>query len=87
MSNDSRVEDLDLAIPDMDSTTAESQVAALLRDIPGIVHVRLSQRGAFVRYRPVTIDHERICSLIRQGGFRASTFQDSETGDTGVSSQ
>jgi hypothetical protein len=87
MTDDSAIEEVDLAIPDMDSATTESQVSALLRDVPGIVHVRLMERGAFIRYRPRAIDHERICALIRQGGFRASTFQDSATGDTGVSSQ
>ena len=87
MADDSKVEEVDFAIPDMDSITAEAQVAGLLQDVPGIVHARLSGRGAFIRYRPDIIDHERICALIRQGGFRASTFQDSATGDTGVSSQ
>ena len=87
MADDSLVEEVDLAIPDMDTITAEAQVAGLLQDVPGIVHARLSGRGAFIRYRPSVIDHQTICALIRQGGFRASTFQDSATGETGVSSQ
>jgi len=87
MNTDLPSEELDLAIPDMDSPGASNQVAALLKDIPGILQIRLVKRGAFIRYQPSVIDHARICALIRQAGFRASTFQDSETGDTGVSSQ
>jgi hypothetical protein len=87
MSTPLPVEELDLAIPDMDSEVAETQVAKLLKDTPGIVQVRLMERGAFVRYRQGVIDHKQICTLIRNAGFRASTFQDSESGETGVSSQ
>ena len=84
---DDAVEELDLAIPDMDSPGAETQVAAVLKDIPGVVEVRLIERGAFIRYRAATITHNEICRLIRQAGFRASTFQDSASGETGMSSQ
>ena len=87
MKNETTIEELDLAIPDMDSPGAETQVAALLKDVPGMVEVRLIERGAFIRYRGGAISHEEICALIRRGGFRASTFQDSESGETGVSSQ
>ena len=87
MNNTSTIEELDLAIPDMDSTSAEVQVAALLRDVPGIVEARMMERGAFIRYRGGVISHEQICELIRRGGFRASTFQDSASGKTGLSSQ
>jgi hypothetical protein len=87
MSNESNLADLDLAIPDMDSTAAQSQVATLLKDIPGIAEVRTIERGAFIRYRAAAISHEQICALLQRAGFRASTFQDSESGKTGQSSQ
>lgn len=80
-------EELDLAIPDMDSETAEVAVKASLENLPGIVTVRLVQRGAFVRYNPSGINKDQICTAIRQAGYRASTFQDSKTGHTGLSSQ
>jgi hypothetical protein len=87
MSHDTATEELDLAIPDMEGAAAQAQVSDLLRDVPGIVEMRVIERGAFVRYRPSAIDHNQICALIRKAGFRASTFQDSASGKTGISSQ
>lgn len=83
----SPTEELDLMIPDMDTEGAERQVKEVLERLPGIRFVRLVQRGALVRYNPVGIGPEEITTAIRQSGFRASTFQDSKTGRTGVSSQ
>lgn len=80
-------EELDLAIPDMDTDGAEERVKVALEKIPGIQSVRLLQRGAFIRYNPIGITKEEITTLIRRAGFRASTFQDSKSGETGVSSQ
>ncbi|MDB6148675.1 MAG: hypothetical protein JWQ44_123 [Chthoniobacter sp.] len=71
----------------MDTDTAEERVKVALEKIPGIQAVRLVQRGAFIRYNPIGITKEEICTLIRRAGYRASTFQDSKSGDTGVSSQ
>lgn len=79
--------ELDLAIPDMDNAAAEARVAAALQNLPGVQHVRLVERGAFIRYNPRGISHTELCTAIRRAGFRASTFQDSESGETGVSSQ
>jgi hypothetical protein len=87
MSQPQPLEELDLAIPDMDNPTAEERVAELLRDLPGVQFVRLIERGAFIRYNPVGIKHEQICTTLQNAGFRASTFQDSESGKTGRSSQ
>ncbi|MDB6155202.1 MAG: hypothetical protein JWL90_3655 [Chthoniobacteraceae bacterium] len=81
------LDELDLMIPDMDSESAEAQVKGILEKLPGIQGVRLVQRGAFIRYDAQTMNHEQICAMIRQAGFRASTFQDSKTGKTGISSQ
>jgi hypothetical protein len=80
-------EELDLAIPDMDSDGAEEQVKGILERLPGIQTVRLVGRGAFIKYNPVGINADEICTAIRQSGFRASLFQDSKSGATGVSSQ
>ena len=78
--------ELDLAIPDMDSENAERQVQDLLQGVPGIEAVRLMERGAWLRHRPETISADQICAVIRNAGFRPSVFQDS-TGRTGRSSQ
>ena len=86
-SSSAPAEELDLAIPDMDSATAEFQVKAILESLPGIHFVRLLERGAFIRYNPLDTDKDTICVAIRRSSFRASTFQDSKTGATGLSSQ
>jgi copper chaperone CopZ len=80
-------EELDLSIPDMDSATAEKAVKASLEQLPGIISVRLLERGAFARYNPNTINKDQICMAVRQAGYRPSIFQDSKTGQTGISSQ
>lgn len=80
------VNELDLAIPDMDSESAELAVKAVLEGIDGIESVRLMERGAWVRHRPDSITADQICAAIRHAGFRPSVFQDS-TGRTGQSSQ
>ena len=80
-------EELDLAIPDMDSKKAELDVKASLENLPGMIAVRLLERGAFARYDPSLINKEQICGAIRQAGYRPSIFQDSKSGKTGLSSQ
>ena len=80
-------EELDLAIPDMDSKQAELEVKASLEQLPGIIAVRLVERGAFARYNPNVINKDQICFAVRQAGYRASIFQDSKSGQTGISSQ
>ena len=80
-------EELDLAIPDMDSAKAESDVKASLEQLPGMITVRLIERGAFARYNPNVITKDQICIAVRQAGYRASIFQDSKSGKTGRSSQ
>jgi hypothetical protein len=80
-------EELDLAIPDMDSAKAESDVKASLEQLPGMITARLIERGAFARYNPNVITKDQICIAVRQAGYRASIFQDSKSGKTGRSSQ
>ena len=80
-------EELDLAIPDMDTEHAELAVKKSLEQLPGIITVRLMERGAFARYNPNVINQDQICIAVRQAGYRASIYQDSKTGRTGLSSQ
>ena len=80
-------EELDLTIPDMDSGQAEEDVKASLERLRGLVSMRLVERGAFVRYNPNVITKDEICIAVRQAGYRASVYQDSKTGQTGLSSQ
>lgn len=86
-SNSAPAEELDLMIPDMDSAETETSVQSVLQRLPAIQAVRIIQRGAWIRYNPLGISPDEICTAIRQSGFRASIFQDSKTGRTGVSSQ
>jgi hypothetical protein len=75
-------EEVDFSIPNMHSRDEEARAGRILRELPGVTGVRLVQRGAWVSYHPQSISHHRICDALRNGGFRASTFQDSATGET-----
>lgn len=86
MNTNSRREELDLAIVNMDTPEAEKAVQALLQPLPGIHAVRLVARGAWLDYDAATISSAQICSVLQQAGYRAAMFQDSETGRTGSSS-
>ena len=79
-------EEVDFSIPNMHSPAEEVRAGQILRELPGVTGVRLVQRGAWVSYHPQTISHDRICDALRHGGFRASTFQDSATGEVHNSS-
>jgi cation transport ATPase len=80
-SNDPLTEELDLAIPNMRFPEDERQVEHLLRNIIGITAVRIVQSGALVSYQPQTLSHDKICAQLRNAGYRATTFQDSRTGE------
>lgn len=77
---------LDLSIANMDTPTAESSVRQILNFLPGIHAARLIERGAWVEYSPSQISPEQICSALSHAGFRASQFQDSQSGRTGSAS-
>jgi hypothetical protein len=85
MPDTTSAHELDLAIPDMDSRQAEERVRGILTDLPGIESVRLIERGAYIRHRSA-ITPRQICEAIRNGGYRASIFQD-DAGHLGRSSQ
>lgn len=80
------LEELDLMIPELHSAEEEHAAGAAIRRLPGIDTVRFVQGGAVVAYRAESISKEEICNTLRQAGFRASTFQDSYSGKTGMSS-
>jgi len=85
-SNDRSGEDLDLAIPNMETEEAVKRGSATLMNLPGVMAARVIERGAFVRYRPEAITQDEICQALAQAGFRASVFQDEKTGKAGRSS-
>jgi hypothetical protein len=78
--------ELDLSIANMDTATAESSVRQILNFLPGIHAARLIERGAWVEYSPSQISADQICSTLNHAGFRASQFQESQSGRTGLSS-
>lgn len=78
-------EELDLAIPNMDSTGTEKDVRAILEKLPGVNAVRLIERGAWLEYRPSAVSVAEICGVLHRAGFRAGLFQDSQSGRTGKS--
>jgi len=80
-------EELDLMIHDMHTPADEAEVKAVLEKLPAIQAVRLVEGGAWIRYNPIGIGKDEIIMAIRQSGYRASNFQDSKSGDTGISSQ
>ena len=82
-----KVDELDLAIPNLNTEEDEERAGAVLKGMRGVVDVRMMQRGAFVRYHGQTVTHEAIIYALHHAGFRASVFQDSKTGKTGKSSQ
>jgi cation transport ATPase len=80
------LEELDLAIPDMDTALAEERIKHTLELLRGVETVRLIERGAFVRHDADQVTGAEICTAIRQSGYRPSIFQDSH-GRMGKSSQ
>ncbi|GAT34815.1 hypothetical protein DB345_04565 [Spartobacteria bacterium LR76] len=79
-------DELDLMIPELHDPEQEARAGAALRGISGIESVRFVTGGALVTYRADSVSKDEICHTLRQAGFRASTFQDSFSGATGVSS-
>jgi hypothetical protein len=86
MKNPLHKAQLDLSIANMDSPAGESSVRQILSFLPGVRSARLVERGAWVEYAPSVISPEQICSTLSHAGFRASLFQDSESGRAGSSS-
>ena len=83
---DPHLEELDLSVPDMRFPDEERRVEDLLRGLPGVSSMLIVQSGVWIAYRPTTITPAQILASLHAAGFRASTFQDSESGKTGSSS-
>jgi hypothetical protein len=79
--------ELDLMIHDMDTGADETAVQKALGGMPGIRAARIVQGGVWLRYNTHGITKEQIVQELHKAGFRAGVFQDSKSGDTGVSSQ
>lgn len=81
---DHTLDELDIAIPDMLTESDEIKAGNALRRLHGVAAVRMVQRGALISYRAATITKDEICHTLRQEGYRASVFQDSKSGQTGL---
>jgi len=81
--NTTTLAELDLAIPDMLTLTAEASAREALRLLPGVKETRLVAQGAWIAYDSTVINHHEIVEALRESGLRASTFQDSATGKLG----
>lgn len=77
------LEELDLAIANLDFPEQERQLRTLLEKLPGIRSVRIQEQGALIQYNPVGTGKDQILAALRQSGFRTTVFQDSVTGETG----
>jgi hypothetical protein len=77
------LEELDLAIANLDFPQQEKDLRTILEKLPGVRSVRIQEQGALIQYNPVGTDKAQILNALRQGGFRSTVFQDSVTGETG----
>ncbi|HEX8372545.1 MAG TPA: hypothetical protein VF585_07185 [Chthoniobacterales bacterium] len=76
-------EELDLAVPNLNTPEDEANAGKILKKLRGVEGVRIIERGIWVSFRPDVIHHEAICDALQAGGYDAIVFQDSETGETG----
>jgi hypothetical protein len=77
------LEELDLAIANLDFPEQEKSLRSLLETVPGVRSVRIQEQGALIQYLPASTTKDQIVQAIRQGGYRLTVFQDSATGETG----
>lgn len=80
------LEEIDLAVSDMNSPGEQLHAQQVLQALPAIRGMRFVERGIWISYNPVGIAPGQIVSALRNAGFRASVFQASETGQTGSAS-
>ncbi|MEO7932272.1 MAG: hypothetical protein ABIT76_03840 [Chthoniobacterales bacterium] len=79
-------EELDLAVPNLNTAEDEAKAGKILQKLRGVEGVRIIERGIWVSFRPATIHHDAIIDALQKGGYKASLFQDSETGEMGSTS-
>jgi hypothetical protein len=77
------LEELDLAIANLDFPEQEKQLSSVLEKLPGVRAVRIQEQGALIQYNPVGTSKDQILAAVSQAGFRSTVFQDSASGQTG----
>jgi len=77
------IEELDLAISNMDTQASEEAMKAALKKLAGISSSRLVERGALIHYHRDKVSKAKIVETLKAAGFDVITFQDSATGETG----
>ena len=75
------LEELDLAIANLDFPAQEQQLRSLLEGVPGVRHVRIQEQGALIQYSPEGTSKAQIVDLLSPAGYRVTVFQDSATGE------
>lgn len=80
--DESALEELDIAVHDLDGQEREEEAKSALRSLAGVDAVRIIERGIWLRYRATTVSSAQIVAALRQAGFDATVFQDSATGET-----
>ncbi|MEN3943213.1 hypothetical protein WJU23_18080 [Prosthecobacter sp. SYSU 5D2] len=77
------IEELDLALADMDLPETEKRAQAALKSLSGILKVRIIERGCWVEYDSHLTHPETICKALEKAGLKAAIFQDSGSGEEG----
>jgi hypothetical protein len=77
------LEELDLAIANLDFPQQEKDLRALLEKMPAVRAVRIQEQGALIQYNPVGTTKDEIVTALSQAGYRVTIFQDSASGQTG----
>src|SRR4051812_19960833 len=72
-----KLEEIEVAINDLDSTVAQQNAIGALDDLPGIRGVRAVRGGLMISYNPIGISCEEIRDAIERAGF---TVDGVETG-------
>jgi hypothetical protein len=83
MKTSTPIEELDLAIADMDLPETEKRAQAALKSLSGILKVRIIERGCWVEYDSQLATPEKICAALASAGLTATVFQDSKSGKEG----
>ncbi len=82
MNSSAPLEELDLAIVNMDLPDTEKRALLVLKGLPGVHGVRLIERGCWLQYDAARVTKERICQLLESAGLTVEVFQDSKSGET-----
>lgn len=83
MNSSNNIEELDLAIADMDLPETEKRAQAALKSHAGLLKMRIIERGCLIEYDSQLTDKESICQALETAGLSATVFQDSKSGTEG----